>query len=435
MLYQQEIEQVFTDYVKALEVEKRELIELAPRLDAAVEQVHAWKEENTLPLLRLPFRDDDMAEIEEVAAWFRDSFAHVLVVGTGGSSLGGQTLVALKDNPYLPAKKGAPKLWFLDNVDPHTMEQMLASINLKETGVLVISKSGGTAEIMAQTLILLARFRDELGRESIARHFVSITEPKPNALRQLSESYGIRVLDHDPAVGGRFSVISLVGLIPAAIVGVDVRAVREGARVVEEDFFAQKASSPVALGAAVNYILMQKGYGISVLMPYADKLAYFGMWYRQLWAESLGKDGLGTTPIRAMGTIDQHSQLQLYLDGPKDKFFTLVLPNASRKGPKIEAGLVTDEALAYIRNQHLGDVMAAHQFGTEKALAKKGIPTRILRVDAVNEQTMGALLMHYMLETMVTAQLMDVNAFDQPAVEDGKVFARAFLLEQQQDAA
>src|SRR5690606_3637985 len=115
----------------------------------------------------------------------RSSFAHVLVVGTGGSSLGGQTLAALKENPYISACKGAPKLWFLDNVDPHTMEQMLASINLKETGVLVISKSGGTAEIMAQTLILLARFRDAMGRESIANHFVSITEPKPNALRQL----------------------------------------------------------------------------------------------------------------------------------------------------------------------------------------------------------------------------------------------------------
>lgn len=418
MHYQQNI-----DYTRVQD----ELASYEASLTAATAQVKALYDSGELPLLRLPERSDDLAEVNEVAAWFRARFAHVLVVGTGGSSLGGQTLVALKENTYVMPRKGAPRVHFLDNVDPDTMNTLLASIDLKETGVLVISKSGGTAEIIAQTLVLLSALTKACGEEAIKDHVVSITEPQDNPLRRLSSRYGIRTLEHDPKVGGRFSVLSVVGLIPAAIAGLDVAKLRAGSHAVLQSVFRDGAASAPAVGAALHHALMKQGRNIAIIMPYCDRLAYFGMWFRQLWAESLGKDGKGSTPIRAMGTVDQHSQLQLYLDGPADKFFTLILPKTAGQGARIDGALVQEDSLGYIRDQRIGDVMAAYQQGTTRSLVKNDCPVRVMNVDAVDEHSLGALLMHFMLETIMTAHLMGVNAFDQPAVEDSKIFAREYL--------
>ncbi|MBM3616993.1 MAG: glucose-6-phosphate isomerase [Alphaproteobacteria bacterium] len=389
-----------------------------------------WRKNRTLPMLNLAEDETDLAEIEEVGGWFRKNFSTLLVVGTGGSSLGGQTLVALKENTFAAGKLGAPRIFFLDNVDPVTMDMLLSTVDLSQTGVLVISKSGGTAEIIAQTLVLVSVFKEKLGEESIAKQWVSITEPTDNPLRRLSTRYKIRTLEHDPKLGGRFSVLSRVGLIPAAAAGLDVRKIRKGAakairELLDNADAPEKAAS--AIGAALHVALLEKGRDIAVLMPYSDRLAYFGMWFRQLWAESLGKDGKGTTPIRAMGTVDQHSQLQLYLDGPQDKFFTLILPETAGQGPRIDAALVQEESLAYIRDQRIGDVMAAYQHGTTQSLVEGKCPVRVLRVKDVNEESLGALLQHFMLETVLTAHLLGVNAYDQPAVEGSKIFAREYL--------
>lgn len=435
MDYTQDLTPVFTPALEKAGFDRAALDALGAKLDAGVNILAERYHARTLPMLNLPEDKADLEEIEEVGAWFRKHFAQVLVVGTGGSSLGGQTLVALKENVYKPGVKGAPRLWFLDNVDPATMDTLLASIDLAETGVLVVSKSGGTAEIIAQTLVLLSALTEKLGEDAVSRHVVSITEPQDNPLRRLSARYGIRTLVHDPYVGGRFSVLSLVGLIPAAIAGVNVRELREGAARVLRDVLENRHASAPAQGAAVHYGLMQRGHNIAILMPYCDRLAYFGMWFRQLWAESLGKDGQGSTPVRALGTVDQHSQLQLYLDGPADKFFTLILPRAAGQGPRIDGALVQEDSLAYIRDRRIGDVMAAHQYGTAQSLKKKGLPTRLMTLEAADEASLGALLMHFMLETLLTAHLMGVNAFDQPAVEDGKVFAREYLSKQVPEAA
>lgn len=430
MVYQHDIHYATEQGIGAEGVSEAELAPHLQQLKAGIALLADRHAKRDLPMLNLPGETEDLAEIEEVGGWLRTNFAHVLVVGTGGSSLGGQTLAALKENTYLPGRKGAPRLHFLDNVDPHTMDTLLASIDLSEAGVLVISKSGGTAEIIAQTLVLLSAFQAKLGEKAIGERFVSITEPFENPLRRLSERYGIRTLVHDPKVGGRFSVLSLVGLIPAAAAGVDVRAIRRGADAVLQSLFAAKedpsASAP-AIGAALHQALMARGRMVAVLMPYCDRLAYFGMWFRQLWAESLGKDGKGSTPVRALGTVDQHSQLQLYLDGPKDKFFTLILPEAAGQGPRIDGRLVQEEKLAYIRDQRIGDVMAAYQHGTTQSLVKKHCPTRLLRLKNVDEEALGALLMHFILETVLTAHLMGIDAYDQPAVEDSKIFAREYL--------
>jgi glucose-6-phosphate isomerase len=259
-----------------------------------------------------------------------------------------------------------------------------------------------------------------------------ISEPGDNPLRGLAARFGLPALDHDPEVGGRYSVLSLVGLLPARVAGVDIKAVRAGAaRVVAALLVAKDPEGfPPAVGAAVATALeRERRFAATVIMPYVDRLAAFGLWFRQLWAESLGKEGKGTIPVRALGAVDQHSQLQLYLDGPADKLFTLVVAAQQGKGHHVAADLAKDDRLAYLAGRTMGDLLAAEQRATYDTLAAAGRPVRVIALDEVNEHALGALLMHYMMEVMIAAELMGVNPFDQPAVEDGKRRARAYLSE------
>ncbi len=427
----------YTHDIQHTKLRDAEVAEPSASLTPAIAELIGYQEAGSLPMLSLPERQDDLGEIEEVAGWFRSRFAHVLVVGTGGSSLGGQTLAALKENPYQTPCAGAPSVHFLDNVDPHSMDMLLATLDLQQTGCLVVSKSGRTAEIMAQFLVLLSALEKQLGKDAIKDHFMSDTIPDAIPLRELSARYGMRVLAHDPKVGGRFSVLSLVGLIPAAIAGVNVRHIRKGAAEVWQALVSAKDTpqeAAPAVGAAAHYALMEQGCDVAVLMPYCDRLGYFGMWFRQLWAESLGKDGKGSTPVRALGTVDQHSQLQLYLDGPKNKFITLITQSCAGKGREIEGLSAHDEKLGYLQGKALGEVMEAYQHGTTQSLIKNGCRVRLMHVQKVDEVMMGALLMHFVLETVLTAKLMGINAYDQPAVEDSKTFAREYLQKQKEIA-
>lgn len=395
----------------------------------ALDKFRQWKADGTLPLLSLPGARDDLALLKPHAARFA-KFEHVIILGTGGSSLGGQTLVALKDQGFGPLQ-GHPKLWFMDNVDPSTFTELAVRLPLARTGLIVISKSGTTAETLTQFLTLLPEFEAKVGRDRLAEHVIAITEPSDNALGRLAARIGCPILDHDPRVGGRFSVLSLVGLLPAMIAGLDVGAVREGAASVLDPVLeaSDAGDLPPAIGAALSIgLARERGIGTTVLMPYCDRLGYFGFWYRQLWAESLGKGGNGTTPVRAMGTVDQHSQLQLYLGGPADKMFTVLILDTAGKGRAIAPeALGGDKSLAYLQDHSLGDLLLAEAEATAATLANNGRPTRVIRIAALDERVMGALMMHYMLETMFAAHLLGVDAFDQPAVEEGKILTRQYL--------
>ena len=404
---------------------KAELQKLIQATAPALGKLRQSHDNGTLPLLRLRAATADIEAMEGVAERMTESFDDVVVLGTGGSSLGGRTLCALG----LSASEAHPRLHFLDNVDGDTFERLFRAVDPHRTGFIVISKSGSTAETLSQLFHCMDAFRGKIGADGIAKAFVAITEPTDNPLRRVAQRWGMEILPHDPGIGGRYSALSLVGLLPAMIAGLDAAAVRTGARTVLATVLNGGAPDtvPAAIGAALNVGLARQGIGTTVLMPYVDRLADFGLWFRQLWAESLGKDGQGTTPIRALGTVDQHSQLQLYLDGPRDKMFTLIFSKCADRGGLVSPDLADDPRLAYLAGRRLGDLLDAEQRATAETLIRRGCPTRILTVERVDEQAVGALMMHYMLETVIAARLMGVDPFDQPAVEEGKVLARRYL--------
>ncbi|MHA1536303.1 MAG: glucose-6-phosphate isomerase, partial [Alphaproteobacteria bacterium] len=350
---------------------------------------------------------------------------------TGGSSLGGRAICALADHGVLP------RLHFLDNIDPEHFNAVITRLDFQRTGILVISKSGGTPETLVQFLSILPRLTEAAGGGRLGDRVLAITGPGDTPLRRLALRYGCQVLDHDPDLGGRFAALSLVGLLPALIAGLDARALRAGAAEILDSTLASDDPSlvPPAIGAALNVCLAQEaGIGQSVLLPYSDRLEPFARWFRQLWAESLGKDGHGTTPIPAIGAVDQHSQLQLWLDGPADKLFTLILADRRGQGEALSATLAPDLMegagdLSWLAGRSMGDLMEAEQRATAETLAKAGRPVRILGLRRLDEKALGALMMHYMLETVIAGHLFGVDPFGQPAVEEGKILARRYLSE------
>ena len=393
------------------------------KLGAGLERLKGRHIRGANPLLALPFETSDLEGLKTLAGDIRARFDCVVVVGAGGSGLSGRTLSCLQ------SAFAKPSLHFLENIDPHAMGDLMNNVDMAKTCFLVISKSGSTVETLSQFYVLLEHATKALGEKKAAEHFIVITTPMANnPMQEMAGQRGIKLLPHAADIGGRFSVLTNVGLLPAAIAGLDIAALRNGAAKVVQALDDAKAPQDFApaLGAATQVAYSEAGINLTVMLPYCERLSGFSTWYRQIWAESLGKAGKGTTPIRAVGTTDQHSQLQLYLDGPKDKFFTLVLQNRAGTGQKISAPVRAD--LEYIRNKTTGDIMAAEQKATFETLVAAGCPVRLFQLGSLNEEVMGALLMHFMLEVILTAELLAVDAFDQPAVEEGKKFARDYLL-------
>jgi glucose-6-phosphate isomerase len=389
-----------------------------------------------LPLLRLPGETSDLEEIKLAGQHVVNGASDVVFLGTGGSSLGAQTLVQLAGHGVagLGARRDGPPLHVQDNLDPDTYAGMLARLPLGTTRFVAVSKSGGTGETLMQTAAALSAVQAAGLSKDIPRLFFGVTEPavagKRNGLRDLLGQYGLVMLDHNPGVGGRYSVLTNVGLLPAAIAGLDIAAVRRGAARALAPVLAGAAPAqvPAAVGAALGAALNANGAKpMTVLMAYADRLQRLTHWYVQLWAESLGKDGKGTTPLAVLGPVDQHSQLQLFIGGPRDKLFTVITASPAGRGPRIDAALAKMAGEPGFGGKTMGDLVAAQGRATAETLAKNGCPVRTLHIDRVDEESMGELLMHFMLETIIAAHLIGVDPFDQPAVEEGKVLAKKYL--------
>ena len=392
--------------------------------DHALEWIKQSRKDGSIELFSIPSRTDDLAQALEAAEKLKKDTSEVVVLGIGGSSLGGKALHALR------AEHARPNVEFFDNPDPDSWSAALARFDLKTTRFIVISKSGGTAETLMQALTAADAIEKAGGGKYLKHHFVAVTEPKKSVLKDFAQSIGAPVLDHPTGVGGRYSVLTMVGMLPALVMGLDVVALRKGADVVLDQALAGGGakSVPAAAGAALHYALANEGrMRETVLWAYADKLHTMGAWWRQLWAESLGKDGKGSTPVAALGPVDQHSQLQLFRDGPGQSLFTILSSATSGKGPIAPRERASALGLGYLAGRAMGDLVAAEARATAETLSRNGRPVRRMSVKTVDELSMGALMMHFMLETMIMGRLMGVDPFDQPGVEEGKVLARQYL--------
>lgn len=401
------------------------------RLEPALDRLRQAHGDGTMPVLNITQERDDLSEIKAVAEHLSHNFSDVVILGTGGSSLGGKCFAALDRD------RTAPAIHFLDNVDPDGFLAVLEGLDLTRTSLLIVSKSGSTAETLSQTMVFLPRLIEAVGANGLAACVTVISDPtddggRVSPLRGLAQNLGLSILDHHSGIGGRFAALTNVGLLPAALAGLSLEKIRAGADAVLSSVLeaATPAEAAPALGAALSIAISEeRGLTQTVLMPYLDRLVPFAAWYRQLWAESLGKDGKGTTPLAAQGTIDQHSQLQLWLDGPADKLFTLVCGHSAGSGPALEPLGGEGPELDWLRGRHLGDLLDAEQAATRDSLVARGHPVRMIEVDGADEGTLGALMMHFMLETILAADLLDVDPFGQPAVEDGKILARRKMAE------
>jgi glucose-6-phosphate isomerase len=416
-------------------VSEKALAEALARAEGALDTLRKRHADGSLPLLKLPETHTDLREIRDTAKRLAANATDIVILGTGGSSLGGQTLAQLAHHgvPGVGVLREPPRLHFIDNLDADTFTTMLKRLPHQTTRFVAISKSGGTAETLMQTMAALSAVQAEGLEQRIPDNFIGLSEPAKsgthNGLRDLLGKFHVPMLDHHTGVGGRYSALTNVGLLPAAMVGLDIGAVREGAGLALAPVLAKKkaADVPAALGAALAVALAAKGKSISVLMAYCDRLERFTHWYVQLWAESLGKNGKGTTPLAALGPVDQHSQVQLFIAGPRDKLFTLVTVGSKGQGPRMDAELAKLAGEPGFAGKTIGDLVAAEGRATAETLAKNGCPVRTIHIDELDEETLGELMMHFMLETIIAAHLIGIDAFDQPAVEEGKVLAKKYL--------
>lgn len=373
---------------------------------------------------KLPYQDT--TQIKEFAQHIREKFDYFVVIGIGGSSLGAKMLFeSLTDFNYNIQEK--PKFFLLENVDPEKFDSILGQVDIKKTCFNVVTKSGSTVETIANFSIILSMLKKELG-DRYREHLVFTTDPEKGFLRKLGQSEGIKMFDIPPKVGGRFSVLSPVGLLPAAVLGIDIDQLLSGARKMDLVCSIEEhvEHNPAYLIALIHYITnMRRGKSISVMMPYAERLASFVDWYRQLWAESLGKDGLGQTPVKAIGTVDQHSQIQLYRDGIRDKIITFIQVDKMSTDFKIPDELPED--IAYLTGHSLHEILNKELLGTKAALIKSKVPNITVILDEINPYNIGMLVYMYELATGFSGYLYKINPFDQPAVEEGKNFTYALM--------
>jgi glucose-6-phosphate isomerase len=417
---------------------RERLSELSRRFAGVHAEVRRRRGAGEYGFYRLVDQGPTVRAIRTFAEGLGQAHDHVLVLGIGGSALGTKALLnALRPPAWNElddeGRDFFPRLTVLENVDPTSVAAALERIDPRRVLVNVISKSGGTAETMAQYLVVRAWLEQELGPAAY-RHLVFTTDPARGALRELAQQDHIATLDVPPDVGGRFSVLSPVGLLPAALVGIDIEGLLGGARrALERSEPEELLQNPAALYAGLHWEAdRSEGARIHVLMPYTDRLRELAEWYRQLWAESLGKRvdregrpvNVGPTPVGAVGATDQHSQVQLFMEGPFDKVITFVTVDDFGVDLTIprppDAGRELPPDLEYLPGHTLGELLRAEYEATSAALAQMGRMNCTLRLPDLSAQTIGELLMFFQLATGYAGVWYGIDPFDQPGVELGK---------------
>jgi glucose-6-phosphate isomerase len=411
------------------------LDDLVRRFPAVLGEVRARRREGEYGFYELGEQEQTVAAIRRFAEGIGQAYDHVLVLGIGGSALGTKALInALRPPAWNElddeAREFFPRITVLENVDPVSIAAALRRIDPRRVFVNVISKSGGTAETLAQYLVVRGWLDEALGQDAATRHLAFTTDPARGPLRAIAEREGIAALEIPPAVGGRYSVLTAVGLLPAALTGIDITGLIGGARrALERAEQSELLENSAALYAALHWAAdAWLGARIHVLMPYSDRLKEFAAWYVQLWAESLGKRvdrrgeviHAGPTPLGAIGATDQHSQVQLFMEGPFDKLVSFIRIEHPDEDVTIPSREALPEELAYLPGHAMGELLLSEQQATSAALARMGRMNLTLSVPAVTAETVGELIMFFQLATGFAGAWYGVNPFDQPGVELGK---------------
>ncbi len=412
------------DYRNLLEVEggleDRELDQVRPRLREAVDELLG----SSPGFMRLPKSGRYVEGSVRIAEGIRGSGATDFIhVGIGGSALGPMALHKALNHPYynqLPDRRG-PRIHFAENTDPTTLGAILDVADPTSTWVNVVTKSGSTAETMANFLVIRGFLINSVGSFGYQGRTVATTDPEKGFLKEIADREDLEVLPIPQDVGGRFSVLTPVGLLPAAVTGLDVEALLSGAAQCVDEVNEQGAEHPVLVGAAMYYLMdTARGRNVRVMMTYADALERLAAWFVQLWAESLGKDGKGSTPHGAVGTTDQHSQVQLYMEGPQDKIIEIVEVESHPRDLQIPEAYEDLEGVGYLGGHTMAELLNVECDATRRALAEAGRPNSTIKLGAVSEENLGYVLQALEVQTAVAGSLYGVNAFNQPGVEAGK---------------
>jgi len=371
---------------------------------------------NNLPALNI-VKDSDLlnSTIVQTTKFIKNKKKYV-VFGTGGSNLGARALINTSINQ-------PENILFFDNIDPLFFQNQILKLDIETTGFIVISKSGTTPETLSQLGCLINIANEKNMLNVLYKNTLIITEFKESPLFNIAKKNNCLLLEHKNNIGGRYSVFSNVGMVPAILAGLDVKKIHQGViHVLKENNFINLFKF-----AQIFKFCKSNTFSSNVLMTYSDGLNYFGKWYLQLWAESIGKKNRGVTALHATGTTDQHSQLQLYLDGPKDKFFTFIKSNYKNKGLNINSQIMKAESVDYLIDKKMGDLMHAEQDATIDTFRLNNYKFREILIDRIDEESIGILMANSMIETIAACIYIDVDPFDQPAVEQGKILTKKYL--------
>jgi glucose-6-phosphate isomerase len=408
---------------------------LEERFRGAFRDVESRRESGEIGFFSLPYALEAARTVQELADGFAQWFENLVVLGIGGSALGTTTLRDALLGPSWneldeETRDHYPRLFVLDNVDPRTVSALLDRLDLRRTLFNVVSKSGSTAETMAQYMVVEGRLREILGEEPTRGHFLFTTDPSAGVLRQIAEAEGVPALEVPPNVGGRFSVLSSVSLLPAAVVGIDIFQLLDGARDM-----AQRCRNPVLkenpagiLATLLHQADTEQGAPIHVLMPYSDRLRSFAAWFQQLWAESLGKArdregrevNRGPTPLPALGATDQHSLLQLLMEGPRDKVVLFMGVGGGEDPVEIPSVRPEFPALSYLGGHTLAELLRTELDSTREALRQEGRPSLLVEIPDLTPRVLGELFMLFEVATVFAGALYGIDSLDQPGVELSK---------------
>ena len=390
--------------------------------------------------MNLGYSEETIWYVKEFASMVENRFDNILVLGIGGSALGGLAVTEALLKPYwnlltTEQRKGLPRIFFLDNIDPDTINGLLEILDLKKTLVNVITKSGSTAETMSQYMIVKNMLEKEL-QDDYRKNIVVTTDKNVGILRQLADQEGYKTFVIPDDVGGRFSVFSAVGLLPFALVGIDIDELTNGIKDMDLALKNTDIHENIAAQNALIHYLMdtKKGKNISVMMPYSSRLKYVSDWYTQLWAESLGKEfdidgkrvNVGPTPIKALGATDQHSQIQLYNEGPNNKLITFIRVenfDTTLEIPKI----FEYTGIGYLGGKTINDLINAEADSTRVALSDYSRPTITISMDRINPYNLAQLLYMLEVQTAIAGELYHINTFNQPGVEQAKNYTYALM--------